>query len=160
MGGIHVGRNRADLLDETGWKILEEIQENARISFKEIGNRVGLSCSSVIERVKRMEEEGLIQGYTALLDEEKMGFAIRALIEIKSHSPQDEQQLLEKLPQMAPVRQFWNITGENDFFLETLFPAVKELQEFLILLNEHGQCFTSIVIDRPHRNTLRVPSTT
>jgi len=100
-----MGRKPNDLGDETNWRILEEIQRDGRIAFKEIGDRIGLSCSAVSERVKRMEEAGLIQGFTARLDEEKIGLGIRAIIAVKCHSPVKEQELLEKLPGLFSDRR-------------------------------------------------------
>jgi len=150
-----MGRKPNELVDETNWRILEEVQRDGRIAFKEIGDRIGLSCSAVSERVKRMEEAGLIQGFTALLDEEKVGLGIRAIIAVKCHSPVKEQELLEKLPGLAPVRQFWNVTGANDFFLEALFTSIRELHAFLSLLNLYGQPETSVTIGKPYKGSLK-----
>ncbi|WP_279011003.1 Lrp/AsnC family transcriptional regulator [Synergistes jonesii] len=152
-----MGRNRGDNLDDTGWRILEELQKNSRLTFKEIGNRVGLSCSSVAERVRRMEEEGLICGYTAIVDGEKAGFAVQAIVEVKAFSPKDEEALGKKLLDIPSVLQCWNITGDNNFVMETAFESVKDLQSFLVSLGEHGQTFSSIVLDIPHRKHLQEP---
>lgn len=152
-----MGRKPNDLIDETNWRILEEIQQDGRIAFKEIGDRIGLSCSAVSERVKRMEEAGLIQGFTVRLDEEKTGLTIRAIIAVKCHSPMKEHELLEKLPVLAPVMQYWNVTGANDFFLEALFTSVHELHLFLSMLNLYGQPETSITIGKPYKGFLKHP---
>ena len=154
-----MGRKPNDLVDETNWRILEEIQQDGRIAFKEIGDRIGLSCSAVSERVKRMEEAGLIQGFTARLDEEKIGLGIRAIIAVKCHSPVKEQELLEKLPGLAPVRQYWNVTGSNDFFLEASFPSVYLLLAFFSLLNRYGQPETSVTIGKPYEGLRKQDST-
>ena len=150
-----MGRKPNELVDETNRRILEEIQRDGRVAFKEIGDRIGLSCSAVSERVKRMEEAGLIQGFTARLDEEKIGLGIRAIIAVKCHSPVKEQELLDKLPGLAPVRQYWNVTGANDFFLEALFPSVHELHAFLSFLNLYGQPETSVTIGKPYKGFLK-----
>ncbi|MPM94081.1 HTH-type transcriptional regulator LrpC [bioreactor metagenome] len=152
-----MGRNKGEHLDETGWRILVELQKNSRISFKEIGSKVGLSCSSVIERVRRMEESGLIRSYTTIVDGEMAGFFIRAIIELKSYSPKDEEQLRQKLLDNLYVQQFWNITGDNDFIMEAVFSSTKDLLAFLVSLGEHGQTFSSVVLDMPHRKHLQAP---
>lgn len=70
------------LLDDVGWKILDELQQNARVSFAELGRRVRLSTPAVLERVRRMEETGIILGYHAQLDGAKVGLPITAFIRI------------------------------------------------------------------------------
>ena len=65
------------------------------------------------------------------------------------------QELLEKLPGLAPVRQYWNVTGANDFFLEALFPSVHELHAFLSFLNLYGQPETSVTIGKPYKGFLK-----
>src|SRR5438876_10855233 len=74
--------DRQKLLDDFGWKILRELQENARISFAELGRRVGLSTPAVLERVRRLEESGIIKGYHADVDGAKIGMPITAFIRI------------------------------------------------------------------------------
>src|SRR5947207_377578 len=74
--------NHQKLLDDYGWKILRELQKNARVSFAELGRRVGLSTPAVLERVRRLEESGIIKGYHAELDAAKAGFPITAFIRI------------------------------------------------------------------------------
>src|SRR5580658_768505 len=70
------------LLDSIGWNILRELQRNARIAFAELGRRVGLSTPAVMERVRRMEEEDIITGYRAELNNEKIGYPILAFIRV------------------------------------------------------------------------------
>ena len=67
------------LLDTTGWRILEELQGNARLTHKELGRRVNLSAPAAAERMRRMEEAGIITGYRAQVDPEKVGLPLAAL---------------------------------------------------------------------------------
>lgn len=77
-----VRRNRATagdsqrLLDDTGWQILEELQGDARLSFSELGRRVGLSTPAVTQRVRRMEDAGIITGYRAVVDPATVGLGM------------------------------------------------------------------------------------
>lgn len=151
-----MGRNKVNHLDDIGRKILEELQRNSRVSFRELGKRINLSCSSVIERVKRMEEDGLIQGYAVLLDAEKMGFAVCVIVNIKSNSPEDEKLLAGRLREDPSVLQFWNVTGNNDFVVEALFPDVKKMNRFLVSLGSHGQTFSSVVINKHHLKPIEI----
>src|ERR1035438_2801021 len=69
-------------LDGTGWHILEELQKNGRLSFAELGRRVGLTLPAVAERVRKMEDAGIITGFRAEIDPAKIGLPIVALIRI------------------------------------------------------------------------------
>ncbi len=71
------------LLDDIGWKILSELQQNARIPFAELGRIVGLSTPAVTERVHKMEEAGIIVGYRAHIDPAKVGLPILAFVNVK-----------------------------------------------------------------------------
>jgi len=147
-GGAKMGRNKIESLDITGWKILEELQKNSRISYKDLANRVGLSCSPLIERIKRMEEDGLIKGYTTLLDTDMMGFVIIAIIELRYNSSKDEEMLSETFLDHPSVLQYWITTGDNDFILETIFPSVQDMNSFLVFLAKYGQTRSYIILEK------------
>ena len=70
----------SESLDDIGWRILRELQDNGRISYSELGRRVGLTPPAVAERVRRMEESGIILGYRVELDLEKVGLPLTALV--------------------------------------------------------------------------------
>src|SRR6266705_6749566 len=76
------------LLDGTGWQILQALQQNARLSYSELGQRVVLSSKAVAERIRRMEDAGIISGYHAEIHLAKVGFPITAIIRM-SNSPGD-----------------------------------------------------------------------
>src|SRR3546814_1685531 len=70
-------------LDKVGWQLLRVLQEDARLSFSELGRRVGLSSPAVAERVRRMEDSGIITGYRALVEPSKLGYPTTAFIHLK-----------------------------------------------------------------------------
>src|SRR5215470_16548505 len=72
------------LLDATGWQLLRELQQNARLSYSELGQRVGLSSPAVAERIRRMEDAGIISGYHAEVNRAKIGFPITAIIRMST----------------------------------------------------------------------------
>src|SRR5690349_6888357 len=73
-------------IDDLNWGILEELQKNARLSTTEIGRRVGLSAPAVADRIEKMEEAGIIQGYFTQIDLDKLDLTIRAFILFKNNS--------------------------------------------------------------------------
>ncbi len=74
------------LLDETGWQLLQELQRNARLSYSELGQRVGLSAPAVAERIHKMEEAGIITAYRAEVDPTKLGLPITAIIRVSAYA--------------------------------------------------------------------------
>lgn len=70
------------LLDDIGWRLLEELQEDARLSYTELGRRVGLSTPAVMERIHKMEDAGIIMGYRAEVNPEKIGFHVTAFVRV------------------------------------------------------------------------------
>jgi Lrp/AsnC family transcriptional regulator, leucine-responsive regulatory protein len=75
------------LLDNTGWRILEELQGNARLTHKELDRRVNLSAPAAADRIKRMEEAGIITGYRAQVDPERVGLPLTAFVRMKCPAP-------------------------------------------------------------------------
>ena len=134
------------LLDETGWHILEALQENARLSFSELGQRVGLSSPAVAERVRRMEDAGIISGYRAEVNTAKIGYPITAIIRI-SNSPGERCTRLTASTQAIPeVLECYRVTGSDSLVMKVLASSVEHLESLIDRLSEHGQLTTSIVL--------------
>src|SRR5687767_10332598 len=72
------------LMDNVGWRILEELQADARINYVELGRRVGLTSPAVAERVRRMEDAGIITGYRVMVDPAKVGLPVTAIIRLRA----------------------------------------------------------------------------
>jgi Lrp/AsnC family leucine-responsive transcriptional regulator len=75
-------------LDDVAWRILGALQADARLSFSELGRRVGLSPPAAAERVRRLEDAGILSGYRAELNLERLGFPITAIIRVSTPEPQ------------------------------------------------------------------------
>ncbi len=134
------------LLDETGWHILEALQENARLSFSELGQRVGLSSPAVAERVRRMEDAGIITGYRAEVNTAKIGYPITAIIRI-SNSPGERCTRLTSSTQEIPeVLECYRVTGSDSLIMKVMASSVEHLESLIDRLSEHGQLTTSIVL--------------
>ena len=134
------------LLDETGWHILEALQENARLSYSELGQRVGLSSPAVAERVRRMEDAGIITGYRAEVNTAKIGYPITAIIRI-SNSPGERCTRINASAQEIPeVLECHRVTGSDSLIMKIMASSVEHLESLIDKLSEHGQLTTSIVL--------------
>ncbi len=133
-------------LDETGWRILEALQENARMSFQELGKRVNLTPPAVAERVRRMEEAGIIRGYRVELAPEKLGLTVTAFIRIRTD---DTRQMVEQiealLPTLPEVRECYTILGDDCYHAKVMTTSLAHLDQLLARLRKIGAAVTTTV---------------
>jgi len=134
------------LLDPTGWQILLELESNARLSFAELGRRVGLSLPAVAERVRRMEDAGIITGYQVLLDPTKIGRPISAFVRIRLHDHITGERLEQLLADLPEVLECHNLTGDDCAIVKVAVPSIPDLEQVLQQLKALGQTTTSIVL--------------
>ncbi|MEM1559641.1 MAG: Lrp/AsnC family transcriptional regulator [Candidatus Bathyarchaeia archaeon] len=117
-------------LDEYDIRILRELQRDARISYRELAKKVGLSTTAVISRVKALEEEGVIEGYTAIVNPELVGYDITAIIEVvvsRGYLVEVEKEIASN-PSVICV---YDITGETDAIIIARFRNRRELSAFV-----------------------------
>ena len=136
-------REKQISLDETDWKILDALQENARATFTEIGQFVGLTAPAVRERIRRMEDEELIVGYRPVINYNVLGRPLRALISLKFKSgsraaERAEFSHLELFKDIPGVLKSWLVTGDTECVLEASAATMKELDAILVELNRLG----------------------
>src|SRR5438105_13413490 len=101
------------LLDATGWQLLHELQQNARLSYSELGQRVGLSSPAVAERVHRMEDAGIIRGYHADVNVAKIGFPITAIIRMSNSPGERCTRFTASAQEMPEVLECYRVTGSD-----------------------------------------------
>lgn len=92
------------LLDDIGWKIVVELQQDARVPFAELGRRVGLSTPAVAERVRRLEDAGIIVGYHAEVDHSKVGFPLLAFVRVNVLGHE-----LSRFTKITPTNTVWRL---------------------------------------------------
>ena len=134
------------LLDPTGWQILRELEANGRVSFAELGRRVGLSLPAVAERVRRMEDAGIITGYQVRLDPTKVGRPISAFVRIRLHDNITCERLEQLLADLPEVLECHNLTGDDCAIVRVAVPSVPDLEKVIQQLKGFGQTTTSIVL--------------
>jgi Lrp/AsnC family leucine-responsive transcriptional regulator len=132
-------------LDPTDIAILEAMQENGRIAMSELGRRIGLSQPATSERVKRLEERGVISGYGARLDAARLGLGMMAVIRLRTTHEHIKPclALFAELPQVIEVLR---LTGEDCFLLKVLVPTPGELESIVDTIARYGSVTTSLVL--------------
>ncbi len=135
------------LLDDTGWQLLQALQEDARLSFAELGRRVGLSPPAVAERVRRMEEAGIITGYRAQINPEKIGLPITALIGLTT-TPQQYPCVIALIKDLPEVLECHHVTGGCSFALKAIASSMSHLEALIEKLSRYGQTSTAIVLSK------------
>lgn len=141
------------MIDETSWQILEALQVDARQSYAELGRQVGLSPPAVAERVRRLEEAGIITGYRAVVNPEALGYGIAALIELTT-TPQQYPQVIERLERLNEVRSCHHITGKGSFQIHVIARSIAHLEQMIGELSHFGQTATSIIFSTPVRKSV------
>jgi Lrp/AsnC family transcriptional regulator, leucine-responsive regulatory protein len=144
------------MMDEIGWKIIKELQLNARITFAELGRRVGLTTPAVIERVRKLEDAQIITGYRAVVDPAKVGFPVTAFIRM-SISGIDYSHIIEVAKSASEVFECHRGTGGDSFILKVAVADVEHLQNLIDKLTPYGITTTSIVLSSPVKNRVIEP---
>lgn len=145
------------MMDEIDWKILKELQENARISFAELGRRVGLTTPAVIERMRKLEDAKIITGYRAEIDTAKVGLPITAFIRM-SISGVDYSHIIEVAEKSAEVLECHRGTGGDSFIMKVAVADVEHLQIIIDRLTPYGITTTSIVLSSPVKRRVIEPN--
>ncbi|HEY0656823.1 MAG TPA: Lrp/AsnC family transcriptional regulator [Pyrinomonadaceae bacterium] len=136
------------MIDEIDWRILKELQINARISFAELGRRVGLTTPAVIERIRKLEDAKIIAGYRAEIDTAKVGLPITAFIRM-SISGVDYSRIIEVAEKSKEVLECHRGTGGDSFIIKVAVADVEHLQNLIDRLTPYGITTTSIVLSSP-----------
>ncbi len=122
-------------LDRTDKRILQELQANGRISNLELAERVGLSPSPCLRRVKQLEEEGIIEGYATVLSASKLGLKMMAVIQISmdKHTPERFEHFEAQIKAYPEILECLLITGQSaDYQLKVLVQDMEVYQDFLL----------------------------
>ncbi|AJH15877.1 Lrp/AsnC family transcriptional regulator [Myroides profundi] len=145
-------------LDETDLKLLRILCDNSNLTTKEIAQQVNLSATPVFERIKRLEKEGFIKKYIALIDAEKLnkGFIVFCNIKLKQHERFINNKFVEDIMLIDEVVECYNISGDFDFILKVYANDMKHYQDFvfnkLAMVDSIGSTHSSFVM-REIKNT-------
>ncbi len=143
-----------DTLDE---RILSELQSNGRLTMKALAERVGLSSPAMIERVRRLEERGVLAGYRAVVDPAAIGRAMTALISVDLDRRHHEV-FLNRLRSEPAVESCHRVTGSHSYLVKVNVASTHELEALVDELADAGaKCSTSIVLSTPIEGAPIVP---
>ncbi|MCX2183709.1 Lrp/AsnC family transcriptional regulator [Streptomyces sp. SKN60] len=136
------------LPDATDWRILDALQAQGRASFAELARAVSMSASAVTERVRRLEEAGVIAGYSAIVDQERLGLPILAFVRLRY--PNGNYKPFHDLIAATPeVLEAHHVTGDDCFVLKVAARSMRHLEEVSGKIGALGSVTTSVVYSSP-----------
>jgi Lrp/AsnC family leucine-responsive transcriptional regulator len=147
-----------DKLDATDWAIVCQLQQDARMSFAELGRRVGMSSPAVQERVRKLEDYGIIEGYRAVINLPKAGFPITAFIRVGNLPNVDENRVEVLARQLSEVLECHHITGQDCYMVKIAATSIPHLEQLIGRFAEFTHTVTCIVLSSPVQNRIIIPS--
>jgi Lrp/AsnC family transcriptional regulator, leucine-responsive regulatory protein len=141
----------AHTLDEIDWQILSILQVEARISFKELGQRIGLTGTAIAERVRKLEDESIIEGYSIKLNREKIGLPIMAFFKLRVNADSCKQmrELATALPEVIAAHR---VVGNEHYILQVVLPSMQHLESIMEKFLPLGSVDVSIILSTPVAN--------
>ncbi|MFE6224174.1 MULTISPECIES: Lrp/AsnC family transcriptional regulator [unclassified Streptomyces] len=134
--------------DATDWRILDALQAQGRASYAELARAVSMSPSAVTERVRRLEEAGVITGYTAVVDHERLGLPILAFVRLRY--PTGNYKPFHDLVAATPeVLEAHHVTGDDCFVIKVAARSMRHLEEISGKIGTLGSVTTSVVYSSP-----------
>lgn len=139
------------MLDERDLDIIAALQEDARATYTQVAKRVGLSASSVHERVRKLEQGGVIRGYRADVDPEAIGLYVTALIAVLPLDPTQPDDLPERAVDFPEVEDCFSVAGEANYVLKVRTKTTEHLEDLIRRLREKAgvQTRTTVVLSIP-----------
>lgn len=134
-----------ETLDDLDRKLLAALQNDARLSFRALGRQVGLSQPAVADRVRRLEEAGILKGYRAVVDRGRAGLPVTAFLRVSCTG--DRFRAVHRLATELPgVLECHHITGEACFMVKVAEPTLAALEQTIERFREYGEAVSSVVL--------------
>jgi DNA-binding Lrp family transcriptional regulator len=123
-------------LDKFDLAILREIQDDGRLSHRELSSRVGLSSTNLLARLRRLQDSGIIKGYRAILDAQKLGYdtVFFITLTLRPASSKEQSEFEKTINAHAVVRESWSLDEGNQFFLKCCGQSLAEIRNFVWFL--------------------------
>ncbi len=123
--------SKLENLDYLDFQILEYLSLNARVTWTELSAKLGLSAPAITERVRKLEERGVIKGYTVLLEPELLGCGLLAFVAVQISDAKSRQILLERVKTMPEVLECHHMSGDDDYWLKVRCAGTKALEKII-----------------------------
>ncbi|MFE6429796.1 MULTISPECIES: Lrp/AsnC family transcriptional regulator [Streptomyces] len=134
--------------DATDWLLLNALQRNGRAGYAELARAVSMSASAVTERVRRMEEAGIIQGYAAVVDPERLGLPILAFVRLR-HPTANYKPFHDLVAVTPEILEAHHVTGDDCFVIKVAARSMRHLEEVSGRISALGSVTTSVVYSSP-----------
>src|SRR3954454_12791640 len=141
-------RQNGQLTDATNLRLLDELQRDARLSLAELGRRVGLSSPAVADRLKRLEDEGVISGYRADVNPRALGYTLGVIIRIRP-APRQIAAVAQLARDTPEVLECHRVTGDDCYVMTAYVRDVEHLEEIIDQFAAYGQTTSSIMQSSP-----------
>jgi Lrp/AsnC family transcriptional regulator, leucine-responsive regulatory protein len=141
------------MLDSVDHRIVAALVANARISLKELASHVGLSSPSVAERMRRLEERGVIRAFTIEVDPQALGYPLQAMVRIRP-LPGKLHLVQEQLKAIEEICECDKVTGEDCFIARLVVRSIEQLDQILDRIADKAETNTSIIKSQPIRRRL------
>jgi Lrp/AsnC family transcriptional regulator, leucine-responsive regulatory protein len=141
-------------VEETDRLILTLLADDGRMSYTDLGKATGLSTSAVHQRVKRLEQRGLIKGYGATIDHERVGLPLTAFISIRPIDPSQPDDSPDRLSTIPEIESCWSVAGDESYILKVRVPTPGHLEDLLARIRSAANVSTrtTIVLSTPYEN--------
>ncbi|WP_299522444.1 Lrp/AsnC family transcriptional regulator [uncultured Lutibacter sp.] len=138
-------------IDPINWKILECLQQNARQSNTDIAKKVGVTSPAVAERIRKLEDAGIIEGYHAKVSHFETGHQLKAIITLRAFMGKLKP-FIEKVSDFNEVVNCYRITGNENIIMEVVLNNQKHLEQFIDQLITYGETRTHVVLSNIVKN--------
>ena len=142
------------LLEATDRRIVELLAVDGRMSYTDLGKATGLSTSAVHQRVKRLEQRGLITGYGASVDHDVLGLPLTAFISVTPIDPAQPDDYPERLRDITEIESCWSVAGEESYILKVRVATPADLEDLLARIRAAANVSTrtTVVLSTPFEN--------
>lgn len=147
------------MLDGLNQKILSALQEDSRVSFAALGRQIGLTPPAVAERVKRLEDSGVIEGYLTQVSHQKLGYQLKAIITLRAFMGKLKP-FLSYVTTLEEVVNCYRITGNENIIMEVVLRDQSHLEKFIDQLIRYGETRTHIILSEVLSNAPIAPAFT
>jgi Lrp/AsnC family transcriptional regulator, leucine-responsive regulatory protein len=141
-------------VEEIDRKIVLLLARHGRMSFTELAKQAGLSVSAVHQRVRRLEQDGVIKGYAAMFDPEDIGLPLTAFVSIKPFDASAPDDLPQRLEHLTAIEACHSVAGDENYILKVRVPSPAALEELLYQIRTLGgvSTRTTVVLSTPYQN--------